>query len=205
MRKLPPALPSYEQVESILSDERARQGYDDTKMHWMGDPDPARRHEGRNPWVKRVHGDKEYTYSLPVVAAFSIARNSLVSIRKDPWHEEDEKYAWFVGIHNLETGKVTEPEILSVDIDAARCLRLQVAGETASSRYGELLRSPRDQRRLELYLDNNYHADQAEYRVGLRLPAVRFEDITGLESMMRVVCEAKNLQLPHSVNLSSAA
>lgn len=192
--------PSYEYAESILTNDTYRQRYDETKMHWIGDPDPAMRHDGRHPWVKRLRNNQEYVYSLPVLAAFSVARDSLLSVRKDLWHSDSNPRAWFVGEHNLVTGEVYEPEILRSTVDARRHLWLQVAGRTASSRYGEQESSPRDQRRFELNLDKDYYAVRADYRAGLRLPPDDFEDIAALESMMRLISETRNLQLPFTVN-----
>lgn len=187
------------QAEAILLDDDARHRYDETKMSWIGDTGL----DSRPLWVKRTHDNNEYVYSLPVLAAFSVARSSILSIRKDPWHHQHDPRAWFIGEHELMTGRVREPEILSVKSDAVNRFWFQVAGETQATVFAEKGRLPRDQRRYEARLDNNYRATNAEYRSGLRLPVVRYEDIVALESVMRTIGEARGLRLPDTMQHES--
>lgn len=179
----------YEAAEWILEDDERRRWYDEAKMHWIGDPDPLAREDGRHPWVKRTKHDHEYTYSQPVLAAFSIVRRSLMSIRKDPWHRDDNPDAWFVGVHNLETGETYEPKLSET--------RVSQYGQTwlrLSSSPHEL---PRDQQRIEAWLQPGHYTAEARYNNGMRELPVDYEDIVSLESMMRVINETRGVLLPN--------
>lgn len=180
-------------------------------MHRLGDPDQAERNEGRHPWIKRQRGEVEHVYTLPVLAAFSVAAAGLrrrihgfdaeitvLNISKDRWHDSDNPAAWFVGRHNIMTGQVNEPEVLSASVDSGRLLWLQAIDGSAGARYAELSRTPRDQHRYEARLNQNYRACYGEYRAGCQ-PAERFIDIEALESMMRLVSQTRDLELPRTV------
>lgn len=180
----------YNFAEWVLEDGQRRGWYDDAKMHWIGDPDPTAREHGRHPWVKRTKNEHEYVYSQPVLAAFSIAKRSLMSVRKDPWHRDDNPDAWFIGIHDLASGQVVEPQLSRSNVSAygQMWLRVNYPGDT------NLL--PRDQIRYEAWLQPGHQAAQAEYTNGMREPTVAYEDIVSLESMMRVVNEMRQVELP---------
>lgn len=188
-KQTPEAQPKlYNFAEWVLEDEQRRNWYDDAKMHWIGDPDPAERENGRHPWVKRVKHSHEYTYSQPVLAAFSIARSSLISVRKDPWHSDQNPDAWFVGVHDLSTGLTREHDLIESRVSAQGHMRLRMNGSP--------YQPPRDQKRLEARLQPGHYSAEAVYRNGLREQPVQYEDIISLEAMMRVVNEANGLLLP---------
>lgn len=184
------SLELYEFAEWILEDSERRGWYDEAKMHWIGDPDPEVRYDGRHPWVKRIrsaHGP-EHVFSQPALAAFSITERSLMSVQKDPCHSDSNPDAWFVGIHNLATGETHEP----------------ILTEAKVSRYGQAWlrlaengpRMPRDQKRIEMWLKPGHHSAEARYTNGLRELPVIYEDIVSLEAMMRVINQANGLLLP---------
>lgn len=190
-----PASQLHEFAEWVLKDEQRRGWYDDAKMHWIGDPDPSEREHGRHPWVKRDKNDNLYVYSQPVLAAFSIAKQSLMSIRKDPWHRDDNPDAWFVGIHNLASGRVTEPRLVSSKVSRYGQVWLQLAGSSQQA--------PRDQRRIEAWLQPGHYTTEASYANGLREKSVDYQDIVALESMMRSLNEASGLLLPRRLSPES--
>lgn len=212
MRQTSPEAQSnlYDFAEWVCTDEQRLQRYDEAKMHWMGDPDPHERETGRHPWVKRVRDGHEYTYSLPNMAAFSIARDSIAVVLKDPWHHDQNPNAWFYAEHNLASGKVSEPRVLRshVEQSVARKLWLQLVdeddyGNWPAGMHPALHQLPYDQRRVEGYLAPDYKLSQgADYRNGLNGSA-RFEDIVALDSMIRVIRQTSRLLTPRSISHSS--
>ncbi len=183
----------------ILADPERRKWYDEAKMHWIGDPDPVMREDGRHPWVKRTIDGNEYVYSQPVIAASS--DTSLMSVRKDPWHRDDNPNAWFVGLHDLTTGEVKEPMILRAHVSKYGQMFLQLADRKfyhnwPAKSHPAYHQPASHQRRVEAWLTPDYHAAKAEYRNGLQGGPVQFEDIVALESAMRAMNERHGLQLP---------
>lgn len=180
-----------ELAELILSDQAVEQRYNHAKMHWIGDPDPSYRHQGNRPWIERSRQGNRYVYSHNVFSGFSIARQSLLHVAKDPWHDDGNPAAYFVGEHDLVSGQVSEYAVLDSSVDRRRHLWLQTIdgpdlANWPAGKHPARHAEPRDQRRIEIDLTPDYRSDRAEFNFGTN-KSFEFGDIVGLEAMVRKV------------------
>ena len=88
-------------------------GYDYAKSVWLGSPHRTARLAGDHPWPRRWHHGEEHVYSMPVLAAVSPARETILFVGKDPWKSHIDPRSWLVAERHLFSNKEWDHPVLS--------------------------------------------------------------------------------------------
>lgn len=175
----------------LIDSPEAEQLYNRTKAELLGHPDPNRRREGDHPWPTRIHGGKEFIYSVPIFAGVSPERGTLLYIGKDNWQDGNE--AWLASLVNLRTGRGFDLDIVHVTVEAQNDRRvwMQIAPPDSKNwpppQRHALSGLPRyDQMAIEGHLDDEYHLYDAVVHEGFGRADVNYQDYGALEWMLMV-------------------
>lgn len=183
---------TYELAKQLVDNPDQLHIYDQAKWNLLGHAVREERFMGHYPWLKRMDSrGVERTMSVPVFSGFSADTQTALIVRKDPWTHQNDPESWVVAEQSLATGEYVEPKILSVNVDAARRMWIQLAPRNYQNwppgYHPSLYARPYDQIRLTGKLDDDYHLAEAEYRAGQLGSVVQYEDIEALESMIVAV------------------
>lgn len=190
--------PIFEFATQLIDNPEQLELYDQVKWNLLGHAQKELRYQGHHPRLER-YDDRggERAYTIPVFSGFSVDTRTAMIVRKDAWTHHLDPATWLVAEQHLETGVYTEPKVLSVSVDSARQMWLQIAPTNYSNwpkGFHPSLHAPRyAQIRVAGMLDKEYHGEHLEYRSGLYGPQIAYEDLEVLEMMIIAVQQQRRI------------
>lgn len=157
-------------AEVILDDADVWGQYEKVKADWLDGQDIRER------------------YSKQVFSGFSIAKQSLIHVARQPRQSGDRLGDFFVGTCDLAAGEKTEHAIGYVSLDAGKHLWLRVVDwdaikNWAPNKHPEYHKPAYEQKRFELDLGRDDKATGASYTNRLTIPTY-YEDMAILTTMI---------------------